>query len=154
LELVLEKIPYFFQRTGLGPVRRGKKESRPGSQRKIRNHLLTEIFLEFFFPGKLGTAGSSFFCEHEKKHKQTSCVCSKMQTPPNVNSRPGSSTLGQVERFSWTDPLFLTHLFHVDLKTHLFLTHLTHVDLETRFYLFHLTHLCQLDPTCPFGCTT
>jgi len=59
--------------------------------------------------------------------------------------RPGSSTLGQVERFSWTDPLFLTHLCHVDLKTPLFLTHLTHVDLETRFYLFHLTHLCQLN---------
>jgi len=36
---------------------------------------------------------------------------------PIKTPRPGSSTLGQVERFSWTDPLFLTHLFHVDLKT-------------------------------------
>jgi len=80
------------------------------------------------------------------------CVARQIGTdnlPPNgwKNPRPGSSTLGQVERFSWTDPLFLTHFFHVDLKTPLFLTHLTHVDLETRFYLFHLTHLFQLDPT-------
>ena len=62
--------------------------------------------------------------------------------------RPCSSTLGQVERFSWTDPLSLFHLFHVDLKTPLFLFHLFHVDLETCFYLFHLFHLCQLVPTC------
>jgi len=65
-------------------------------------------------------------------------------------TRPCSSTLGQVERFCWTDPLSLFHLFHVDLKTPLFLFHLFHVDLEpvTRFYLFHLYHLCQLVPTC------
>ena len=63
-------------------------------------------------------------------------------------SRPCSSTLGQVERFSWTDPLSLFHLFHVDLKTPLFLFYLFHVDLETRFYLFHLFHMCHLVPTC------
>jgi len=66
---------------------------------------------------------------------------------PRINSaRPCSSTLGQVERFSWTDPLSLVHLFHVDLKTPLFLFHLFHVDLETCFYLFHLScaNLCHL----------
>jgi len=54
--------------------------------------------------------------------------------------RPCSSTLGQVERFSWTDPLSLFHLFHDDLKTPFSLFHLFHVDLKTRFSLYHLFH--------------
>jgi len=67
-------------------------------------------------------------------------------------SRPCSSTLGQVERISWT--IVLVPLVPRNLKTPLFLFHVFHVDLETRFYLFHLFHLCQLVPFVPFGCTT
>ena len=62
--------------------------------------------------------------------------------------RPCRPTLAQVQRFSWTDPLSLFQLFHVDLKTPLFLFHLFHVDLETRFSFFHLFHILQLVSTC------
>jgi len=81
LELVLKKISLFSLRTGHGLVRREKKGfSFSGCQKKSFYYL---------FPGKLelGTAGSFFFCEHEKKHKQTPCVCSKMQTHPIVSTR-------------------------------------------------------------------
>jgi len=70
------------------------------------------------------------------------------------NPRPCISALGQVERFNWTDPLSLLHLFHVDLKTPLILFHLFHVDLEpasTCSTCSTCANLCQL---VPFRCTT
>jgi len=61
------------------------------------------------------------------------------------------------EKFSWTDPLSLFHLFHDDLKNPFSLFHLFHVDLKTHFSTSPYTtcstysNLCQL---VPFGCTT
>jgi len=68
---------------------------------------------------------------------------------PLVPTCPCSPTLGQVEWFSWTDPLSLSHLSHEDLKTPFSLSHLSHVDLKTPFSLSHLSHVLQLVPTCP-----
>ena len=62
---------------------------RPGSQRRIRNFLFrmwAEIILLPFIR-LTWHYRFVFFCEHEKKHKQNSCVCSKMQTPPVVSTR-------------------------------------------------------------------
>jgi len=67
---------------------------------------------------------------------------------PTKIPRPSRPNLEQVEWFSWTDPLSLFHLFHVDLKTPFSLFHLFHVDLKTRFSFDHLFHVLQLVPTC------
>ena len=61
------------------------KPARPGSQRKIRNFLLrlsAEIVLLSFPRQTLGTAGSFYEPWHCRFVFRTSCVCSKMQTPP------------------------------------------------------------------------
>jgi len=46
-----------------------------------RNHFF------IFFPANLAMQVRFFLCDHKKKHKRTSCMFRKMQTPPIVSTR-------------------------------------------------------------------